>query len=138
MRLVGRKGIWIIFLLLTMILFGCKTENTSLKKVRDLEFTVVEDVEIPDGLKKIIEDKKSRPFKLSYTDAESLYIIVGYGEQETGGYSITLDELYLTENAIYIDTTLIGPAKDEKVTQGLTYPYIVIKTEFMDKRVVFN
>jgi hypothetical protein len=128
----------IVIILLEVIVSGCKAEETSLKKIKDLEFTVVEDTDVPEELKKIIEEKKSSAFKLSFSDSDYLYIVVGYGEQATGGYSISVDELYLTENAIYIGTTLLGPSKDEHVTQALTYPYIVVKTEFMDKSVVFN
>jgi hypothetical protein len=113
-------------------------EESSNDKLRDLEFTVVEESDIPQELLKIIEEKKNSEFKITYTDNENLYICVGYGEQQTGGYSIAVNELYLTDNAIYIDTNLIGPSKDEKISEGLSYPYVVVKTEYMDKSVVFE
>ena len=75
---------------------------------------------------------------MTYADNGSLYIAVGYGEQPTSGYSIEVKELYETENAIYIHTNLIGPAKDEKIVERKTYPYIVVKLEFVDKNVVFE
>ena len=37
-----------------------------------------------------------------------------------------------------VDTTLVGPTADEQVVQSLTYPYIVIKTELIDKDVDFR
>ncbi len=117
---------------------GCKTENTDIKKIKDLEFTVVEDADIPGELKEIIDEKKENPFKLSYSNKDYLYIVVGYGKQGSGGYSISVDELYLTSNAIYIDTNLIGPSENDLVMQGITYPYVVVKLEFMDKSVVFE
>lgn len=132
-----------LFLLLGLILSGlfitgCKTEDTDIKKIKDLEFTVVEDADVPEQLMTIINEKKKEPFKLSYSDEDYLYIVVGYGEQPTGGYSISVDELFLTSNAVYIDTNLIGPGENESVTNAITYPYVVIKTEFQDKRVVFK
>lgn len=117
---------------------GCKTENTDIKKLKDLDFTVVEDADLPGELKEIIDEKKAEPFKLSYSNKDSLYIVVGYGKQNSGGYSISVDELYLTSNAIYINTNLIGPSENDMVSQGVTYPYVVVKLEFMDKRVVFE
>jgi hypothetical protein len=113
-------------------------EEESNEKLRDLEFTTVEETDIPDELLKIIEEKKNSEFKITYTDNESLYICVGYGEQKTGGYSIAVNELYLTSNAIYVDTNLIGPSKDENISEALSYPYVVVKTEYMDKSVVFE
>jgi hypothetical protein len=121
-----------------LILTGCKSEDTDVKKIKDLEFTVVEDADVPEQLMKIINEKKKEPFKLSYSDEDYLYIVVGYGEQPTGGYSISVDELFLTSNAVYINTNLIGPGENESVTNALTYPYVVVKTEFQDKRVVFK
>lgn len=133
--------IWVLLLTLvgsSFLLTGCKSENTDIKKIKDLEFTVVEDADVPEQLMVIINEKKKEPFKMSYANDDSLYIVVGYGEQSTGGYSISVDKLFLTSNAVYIDTNLIGPAENEQVTNAITYPYVVIKTEFIDKSVVFE
>ncbi|NLK28080.1 MAG: protease complex subunit PrcB family protein [Clostridiales bacterium] len=134
-----RITVLLLMIVITVIgLTGCKREDTDIKKIKDLEFTVVEDADLPGELKEIIDEKKENPFKLSYSNKDYLYIVVGYGKQNSGGYSISVDELYLTSNAIYIDTNLIGPSKDDLVAQGVTYPYVVVKIEFIDKRVVFE
>jgi hypothetical protein len=117
---------------------GCKTEDTDVKKIKDLEFTVVEDADLPGELKEIIDEKKEEPFKLSYSNKDYLYIVVGFGKQNSGGYSIAVEELYLTSNAIYIDTNLIGPSQEDMVSQGVTYPYVVVKLEIREERVVFE
>lgn len=137
------KKFAVTVLLLTIIIMvtflaGCKTENTDIKKIKDLDFTVVEDADLPGELKEIIDEKKEEPFKLSYSNKDNLYIVVGYGKQDSGGYSITADELYLTKNAIYFDTNLVGPSQNDMVSQGVTYPYIVVKLEFREERVVFE
>jgi len=121
-----------------LLFTGCKSEDTDIKKIKDLEFTVVEDADVPEPLMKIINEKKKEPFKMSYANTDNLYIVVGYGEQPTGGYSISVDDLFLTSNAVYIDTNLIGPSEKDYVTNAVTYPYVVVKTEFIDKTVVFN
>lgn len=108
------------------------------KKVRDLDFTVVGETDVPEELQKIIGEKRNQPFKLTYSDGQNLYIVVGYGPQKTGGYSIQVEELYLTENAIVLDTELIGPAKGESVAQETSYPVIIIRTELSEKPVIFD
>lgn len=137
-----RQKRWILFILVMIaagtIISGCKEEEKSVEKLRDLEFTVVEDADLPKELKEMIDEKKQELFKLSYSNGEYLYIVYGYGEQQTGGYSIKAEALYETENAIYIDTTLIGPSKEESVSTALSYPYLVVKTELLDKNVVFE
>lgn len=128
----------IICVSLLGVVAGCSTEKLSTEKLRDIEFTVVDEDDIPEELEEKIDDQDEKPFKLTYADNGSLYIAVGYGEQPTSGYSIEVKELYETENTIYIHTNLIGPAKDEKIVERKTYPYIVVKLEFVDKNVVFE
>lgn len=125
-------------LLLLGMLCGCGKKEEAPEKVRDLELTVVAKENLPEELLQIVESKKSVPFKFTFNDGEYLYICVGYGEQESGGYSITVEDLYLTQNAIYAKTCLIGPGPDVPDDGVYSYPYIVLKTEYLDYSVVFD
>lgn len=138
MKILGRMFMLLMILVTAVFMTGCREEDDEIKKIKDLDFTVVEDADLPGELKELIDEKKSEPFKLSYSNKDNLYIAVGYGKQNSGGYSISVEELYLTKNAIYIDTNLIGPSSDDVVAQGVTYPYVVVKLEYIDKRVVFE
>ncbi len=130
-------------LLVSMLLFGavctgCGLEKADSKKIRDLEYTVLEPEEVPDQLQEVIQEKKEGDFKVSYTYEGYLYIARGFGMQETGGYSIQMRQLYLTSNAVYFAADLIGPEKEERKQEVVSYPYIVIKTEAVDEHVVFE
>lgn len=141
-RLFSRK--WMIFFGLAMwvlvvrTLSGCTFNKDNGDKVRDLEFTVVADADIPQELRQIIAEKQQSPFKLTYSDDNNLYIVVGYGKQASGGYSIAVNELYLTDNSIVLDTELIGPEKGDNTGTEPSYPFIVIKTEMSELPVVFQ
>ncbi len=126
--------------LIALSLFGgCgKKLQEEPVKIRDLELTVVAEEKLPEELLANISEKKMNPFKFTFQDGGYLYICIGYGEQQSGGYSITVDELYLTENAIYVKTCLMGPGADVPDDGVKSYPYIVIKTEYLDYAVVFN
>lgn len=130
----------VVFFLGAIILTGCREEKDSLAKIKDLEFTVVAEENIPEELLAAINEKKTEGFKVTYQDNGFVYICRGYGEQETGGYSITVNALYETENAVYFNTTLLGPDPSEKdVKKGSkSYPYVVVKTEMLEKPVVFD
>lgn len=142
------RRIYILFaaaIMACMCLTGCSMETKEENgKVKDLDFTVIGEDNLPEELKQIIEEKKEKEFKVTYQDNASLYICVGYGKQETGGYSITVNDLYLTANSIYVDTNLIGPEAEKrelyenKENGGTSYPYIVLKIEYLDKPVVFD
>ena len=131
-------GVLAGLLSIAVLLTGCAIERTNRTKVRDLDYQVVAEEEIPEELKTQIAEKKAADFKLTYETPEYLYIVRGYGEQETGGYSIQMSELYLSSNAVFFKTTLIGPRKGESVAKSPSYPYIVIQTEKIDKNVVFE
>lgn len=118
--------------------FACGKKQDTLEKIKDLECTVIPEDNLPEELFNMIELKKENPFKMTFEDKGFLYICVGYGTQQTGGYSIAVNELYETSNAVYIDTNLIGPSPEEKSNPVESYPYIVVKTEFIDKPVVFD
>lgn len=131
------KKIIIVISIFCLLLTGCSVQKADKNKQKELDFTVVKEEDIPEELKKTIDEKKESEFKVTFTEGDYLFIAVGYGKQETSGYSIQINELYTTSNAIYIDTTLVGPNKEETVHETPTYPYVVIKTEYLDKKVIF-
>lgn len=129
-----------VILLMTILLTGCAFLSDEKIKLRDLDFTVLSEEKIPEELKKVIAEKGTEAFKLTYNDNANLYIAIGYGEQKTGGYSIAVDALYLTDDAIYVSTSLLGPdiTGQKQGAEKPSTPYIVIKTECLDKTVIFE
>lgn len=136
--ILKRNVAGLLLVLLLFLLPGCTLLSEEKIKLRDLDFTVLSEERIPEELKTILEEKKSSAFQITYTDNENLYICVGYGKQATGGYSITVEELYLTDTNVCVDTSLLGPEKEEGKKQLPSYPYIVLKTELLEKTVIFE
>ena len=139
-RKTGSMVLLLILLWGLLSLTGCKKETDNLEKVRDLAFTVTAEENIPEELLKTLQEKQTEGFKVTYQDNGFMYLCRGYGEQETGGYSIAVETLYETANDIYFDTTLKGPVPGENggKKESVSYPYIVIKAELVDKPVVFE
>ncbi len=133
---------WIAVLCMLAVLClaaGCAGgEEEAKDKVADLDFTIVSEPEIPEELRQLIEEKKANEFKLSYSAEGNLYIVAGYGKKDTGGYSVSVKAVYLTENAIVMDSDLTGPGQDEVVSQAPTYPYVVICMEDRPESIVFR
>lgn len=101
----------------------------------DVEFTVVPAEEVPQELSEILEKNKAREIRMTYQDGEELYLIRGYGEQKTGGYSISVVECSEDEENLYFLTQLIGPEDPEGLSEDPSYPYLVAKTARTDKNV---
>ena len=102
---------------------ACSVGFDDEEKIRDISFAVLEE--------------KQEAFCLTFGDEEWLYLARGYGEKETGGYSVEVAECYESANAICLKTRLLGPSRDEGIPKGVTYPRVVVKMEYCDKNVLF-
>lgn len=126
-----------LILLVVCLLFGCKVEQTDDTKIKDIDYTVCDEKRLPEGLVSVIEDKKKEPFKLTYRTKDYLYIVVGYGACDRKDVRVILTDLYLTKNAIFVDTELCVDENMHKDADVLTYPYIAVKCPLYDVQVEF-
>lgn len=131
-----------LFSLLFILVFplflisGC--EKKEEEKTSPVDFTVVNDSDIPKELKKLIKERRKNPFELSFSDGSYLYVVKGYGKQQTTDYSIIVNDFYMSEDTLVFDTDLTGPEKDNNSPQKPSYPYIVIKTKYIENSIVFK
>ena len=89
-------------------------------------------------LHEMIDERKNEAFQMAYHDGTYSYIIVGYGQQETSGYSISVNDVYQGEDGIWVDTDFIGPEKSEKTEAASTSPFVVIKIDAVDQTIRFK
>lgn len=115
---------------------GCGAKESGSKE--NIDYTVVENEDLPSELKKLIEDKKDNTLRMTYTTKDYTYVVAGYGSKDTSGYSIRVNDVYKSGNAVYADFTLIGPSENEAVNEVKTTPYIVLKYEKREESVVFK
>ena len=136
-----RKAGYISIVVVSMIfliaaLCGCRLEKSEDKKIKD--YTICDESKLPGELKDIIKDKRKEPFKLTYRTKDYLYIVVGYGAQDRTDLNVKMTELYLTENAIYVDTDLESVETTTLADHKVTYPWIAVKCELYDVQVNFR
>ena len=126
------------------IIYGCAVliQGCSLareeEKLREVDYTVVCPEDVPQELGDEIQNVKDKEFQLSYDDGEYLYIARGYGSRNTSGYNISVKDMYITEHTLVLDTEITGPGEGEDVVDKKTTPYIVVKTEPMERQIVFQ
>lgn len=123
---------------LIKILSGCGIEKTDEGKIQDVDYCIVEENDIPEELMGKIQEKKAADLKMVFENDGVMYIVRGYGEQETGGYSIQVTDVFLTKNAVVFRSNLVGPAKDAVKNTTPSYPYIVLKIQNIGKNVIFE
>ena len=104
-------------------------------------FGTIEERKTGDVTEEIAEAEKSEMW-ISYADTGKeetyLYVVRGYGTQQTTGYSIEVNACYETVDTVVIRTTLQGPEKKEKIHKKKTYPYIVIKMPYTEKQIIYE
>ena len=130
---MGKKSAGLIcILMLAVLLTGCRFIKIEEGERTPLEYTIVKQEEIPAEASKLMEQKKEKVFQMTYQAEGVRYLMKGYGEQLTGGYSIQVEEL-----SVFCKTRLIGP--EEKDAGGEpSYPCIVLKIAETKKPVQFS
>lgn len=116
---------------------GCSTRNPEEERT-PMDYTVADVQEIPENLLELIEKNKANEMRFSYTEGENLYLVRGYGEQATGGYSISVTECTEDETTIWLNTRLLGPEHKEKLSREPSCPYLVIKMELSEKEAMIQ
>lgn len=139
-KLSGRCGVVVaVCMMMAVILAGCRREPSDTDLLgSNIDYTVVEDADVPAKLKELIDQKKEKEFRLTFTTNEYMYMAVGYGAKETDGYSIKVRGVTLNDETVYVGTSLYGPGENEKVAKVSTTPYIVLKIEKRGKVVVYR
>lgn len=117
---------------------GCSARRADREKTGELEYETVDGPELPETLRQKIEKEKDEPFLLAYGDGRRLYIALGYGEQESGGYSVRIEEAYETEDAVCIRTCLTGPDEGEEVLREADYPWAALEADYTEKRILWE
>ncbi len=135
-RNYGKTLLFFFFFFVTACFCCCGKGGEEPKKIKDLEYTVLEEGEVPEELLRAVKGKWQEPFLMTWETEGYLYIAKGYGTQATSGYSIRVLDLYETEDGILFRSELEGPGKEEAVLQVETYPYIVIKLQSIGKELM--
>ena len=138
-----KKRRWTAAAVAVMLLFtGCSFGTLKEQKTGEIEYEIVKKEEILEKLKEEIAEAEKSEMWISYADTGKeetyLYVVRGYGTQQTTGYSIEVNACYETVDTVVIRTTLQGPEKKEKIHKKKTYPYIVIKMPYTEKQIIYE
>ncbi len=133
-----KRALFLLLVFLAAFLAGCGEQVDKPEKIKDVEYTVQEEGQLPEELLTKMKEKQKEPFRMTYETEGYMYIAMGFGTQATSGYSVRVRELYEAVEGIVFTAELLGPAKDEPVLRVETYPYIVIKIPDLGLDVLFN
>jgi hypothetical protein len=103
---------------------------------KEVSYVVLEKNQVPDKIQEILPRYKMLERALAAKVEDQIYVIVTRGEKLTGGYSVDIERMQLAkeneESKLVVYAVFKDPKPDELVTQAITYPYIVAKTDLKD------
>ena len=96
-----------------MLLASCRITDVSEGERKELSYAIVKPGDFPPEIDQILRRKKESAFQMAYESGDDLYILRGYGKQKSGGFSIQIEEVSKSENAVFVRTKLVGSAAKE-------------------------
>lgn len=130
-------GIAVLICWMTLLLAGCRFIRIEEGERTPLEYSIAKQEEIPSEAAELMDQKKKQEFQMTYQVEDTLYLMKGYGQQMTGGYSIFVEEVSESENGVFCKTRLIGPSDGAQGGEP-SYPCIVLKIKNTEKPVQFE
>ena len=92
-----------------LLVSGCNFIRIEEEPRKPLEYSIVKNEDLPAELAALIQEKKANEFQLTYQSEKELFLIKGYGQQMSGGYSISVEELGVhLPGSIFSGRMLIG------------------------------
>ena len=136
---------WLALLMIAVlmaVLAGCaSSDETSTDydpSMPDLEYEIAQAKDLPQKVNEKIFNKQKERFGFTYRDEDVMYIVFGFGEQPTGGYSIQVAALKDGTDKIILEANLLAPGKEEVISPSPSYPVMILKTQDHDKDVSFR
>ncbi|QZY57403.1 protease complex subunit PrcB family protein [Crassaminicella profunda] len=99
-------------------------------------FEVLSEEQIPQKIQEILPRYKSLERALACKVDGEIFVIATRGEKPTGGYAIQIDGIEKVkiddQTKVVVYTTFKDPKPGDIVTQVITYPFVVVKTDLTD------
>ena len=128
-----------LFIMLSCVSAGCgASEAGTADDRKEVDYTVVDIRKLPEELTELIEENKKDEIRMTYMDGADMYLVRGYGEQKSGGYSIEVAGCEEDGETIYFDTRLLGPSGQERLPAEPSYPILVAKIQAREKDVLIQ
>lgn len=132
------KSFLSLFFLVSICFAGCSVVTVDNKKASSISYEIIEYHHLNNILRELYDNYYEENNRITYNDGNYTYLLVFYGKMPISGYTIKVKALYITDSNIVLDTTLIGPPKEETNAGKESFPAIVIKIKASDKTVIFK
>lgn len=103
---------------------------------KEVGYMVLDKEQIPEKIHEILPKYKMLERALAAKVDDQIYVIVTRGEKLTAGYDVDIEKIELVkeedETRLVVHAVFKDPGVDDMVTQSMTHPYVVAKTELAE------
>ncbi len=99
---------------------------------------VIKDIEKLDSLWNVVfKTRIPKPDLPEVNFEKEMVLAVFMGYIPTGGYSVSIENIYAKGCKVIVERKVVTPEPDELVTMDETQPFHIVKTKKTDKEIVF-
>ena len=106
------------------------------KNDKGVGYMVLNKEQIPEKIYEILPKYKMLERALAAKVDDQIYVIVTRGQKLTAGYGVNIEKLELVkeeeETKLIVHAVFKDPKPEDIVTQSMTHPYAVVKTELKE------
>ncbi|WZL72164.1 protease complex subunit PrcB family protein [Clostridiaceae bacterium 35-E11] len=132
-KILNWKTVIIIMVVVMVIVAGVYGVKNFIRDDDNVAFEVLSEDMIPQKIQEILPRYKNLERALACKVEDEIYVIATRGEKPTGGYTVQIDNIDKIKEEdktkLIVYTTFKDPQPGDIVTQVITYPYVVAKTE---------
>ncbi|MCG8539587.1 MAG: protease complex subunit PrcB family protein [Clostridia bacterium] len=131
--LLNIRSLMIAIIALLVLVSGIMGIRHFMEDDKEVKFQVLEEKEIPQKIKEILPRYQNLERALACKVNGEIFVIVTRGEKPTGGYTVDIDKIEKIQGEddkfkIVVYARFKDPKPGDVVTEAITYPYILTKT----------
>ena len=136
LKALNWRTIAILVVVILIVVAGIYTLKYFMKDDGKVAFEVLSEEMIPQKVQEILPRYKALERALACKIDGDIYVIATRGEKPTGGYTVDIDRMMKVKeedkNKLVVYVTFEDPKPGDVVTQVITYPYAVAKTNLKE------
>lgn len=118
-----------------MILGNEKGEGKQIAQSGSIPMNAIDIDKAPEQVKEWAQDKLRKEGKYVKTIGDRTYLLVAWGQKNTGGYVVNIDSVEQRDGKVVAAVSYKEP--EGMVIQVITYPYALVSIPATDAEIVF-
>ena len=133
-RFLNMRSLIILLVAILILVSGVMGIRHFTNDDKDVNYKVLNEKEIPKKIREILPRYQTLERALACKVNGEIFVVVTRGEKPTGGYTVEIDKIEKVKDEedkfkLVVYAKFTDPKPGDVVTEAITYPYIVTKTD---------